>query len=246
MLAFGSTNVKGVLAAPGFLESDVVRLVASAGWVTKSILVILLIFSILSWAIILYKAVQFRRAAGANRGFLTLFDKAGDLQQIRRTAQRYAEGPAAVIFLDAMDWLDRWAADLVSGEGPERTAFRKGLERRVRASIEQEAALLEERLPFLATTANVSPFIGLFGTVLGIIDAFHQVSRVGNASIAAVAPGVAEALVATAAGLLAAIPAVVAYNHFLGRARALINQVQAFAPDLLERLEEYAPKVPVG
>ncbi|MBI3620948.1 MAG: MotA/TolQ/ExbB proton channel family protein [Nitrospirae bacterium] len=119
---------------------------------------------------------------------------------------------------------------------PDRGDNRHTLEVRFRRAIEMELNRYEEYLPFLATTGNVAPFIGLFGTVLGIIDAFQAISRMGTASIAAVAPGIAEALVATAAGLFAAIPAVVAYNAYLSRLRRLTTHLESFAAEAVERL----------
>jgi len=128
--------------------------------------------------------------------------------------------------------------DLREMEEVKRTAGLKILERTLRRSVDEQVGLLESYLSFLATTGNVSPFIGLFGTVLGIISAFQGISRQGTASITAVAPGVSEALVATAAGLLAAIPAVVAYNYYVSRIRGMASEMEAFSTDFLSLVEE--------
>ena len=128
--------------------------------------------------------------------------------------------------------------DLQSLDESEQAAGHKILERTLKRSVDQQVGLLESYLAFLATTGNVSPFIGLFGTVLGIISAFQGISRQGTASITAVAPGVSEALVATAAGLLAAIPAVVAYNYYVSRIRVMASDMEAFTTDFLSRVEE--------
>ena len=113
----------------------------------------------------------------------------------------------------------------------------------LRTAVERQIIRLEEHLSFLATTGNVSPFIGLFGTVLGIIDSFQSMGRLGTASIAAVAPGVAEALLATAAGLFAAIPAVVAYNYYVNRVKILVGEMETFSADFINRVEERLSKV---
>jgi len=209
------------------MSSEVASLILGASPVTKVVLVILLGLSVLSWAVIFYKWTVFRQASRQNRQFIGLFSLA-DGEAVRRAAERHATSPMAIIWMEAT----KTPPTVEPGRGDDRHA----LEVRFRRSIEMEVSRHEEYLPFLATTGNVAPFIGLFGTVLGIIDSFQSISRMGTASIAAVAPGIAEALVATAAGLFAAIPAVVAYNYYLSRLRRLNTHLESFAAEAVERL----------
>jgi len=209
------------------MSSEVVSLLLGASPVTKVVLVILLGLSVLSWAIIFYKWTVFHQAARQNRQFIGIFSLA-DGDAIRRAAERHHASPMAVVWTEAT----KSPPTVEPGRGEDRHA----LEVRFRRSIEMELSRYEEYLPFLATTGNVAPFVGLFGTVLGIIDSFQSISRMGTASISAVAPGIAEALVATAAGLFAAIPAVVAYNYYLSRLRRLTTHLESFAAESVERL----------
>ncbi len=209
------------------MNSEVTSLVLGASPVTQVVLVILLLLSVMSWAIIFYKWHAFRQAARQNRQFIGFFSLA-DGDAVRRAAERHPYSPMATIWIEA--------TKTPPTVDPERGDNRHALEVRFRRSIEMELNRYEEYLPFLATTGNVAPFIGLFGTVLGIIDAFQAISHMGTASIAAVAPGIAEALVATAAGLFAAIPAVVAYNAYLSRLRRLTTHLESFAAEAVERL----------
>ena len=209
------------------MNSEVTSLVLDASPVTKVVLVILLGLSVISWAIIFYKWTVFRQATRQNRQFIGLFSLA-DGDAVRRAAERHATSPMAMVWIEGT----KTPPTVEPGQRDDRHA----LEVRFRRSIEMELTRYEEYLPFLATTGNVAPFIGLFGTVLGIIDSFQSISRMGTASIAAVAPGIAEALVATAAGLFAAIPAVVAYNYYLSRLRRLNTHLESFAAEAVERL----------
>jgi len=213
------------------MSSEITSLLLGASPVTKVVLVILLGLSVLSWAIIFYKATVFRQAARQNRQFLGIFSLA-DGEAVRRAAERHPSSPMAVVWTEAT----KAPPTVDPDRGPQYGNDRHALEVRFRRSIEMELNRYEEYLPFLATTGNVAPFVGLFGTVLGIIDSFQSISRMGTASISAVAPGIAEALVATAAGLFAAIPAVVAYNYYLSRLRRLTTHLESFSAEAVERL----------
>lgn len=224
-------------------ESEVIQIIIASSTITKLVLVILLFFSVFSWAIIFYKFSSFRKANNENKAFLALYWKVDDLVQLRKAAARFKQSPLVRIFLTGLDRVDpelvlRSEEDLRLQEESARHVNVKILERTLKRTGEEQIAELEHYLSFLATTGNVTPFIGLFGTVLGIIDAFHQISRQGTASIAAVAPGVSEALVATAAGLLAAIPAVVAYNYYVSRVRIIASEMETFSTDFLSLMEE--------
>jgi biopolymer transport protein TolQ len=210
------------------------NLVVSAGPVAKAVLAILFLCSVLSWAMIFYKYFSLRRAEGENRRFLGLFSKTDDLEEIKRGAIRSGEGPLSVIFLEGCK---RIGLDGVPEED-QRAPRLKGLERILRSSIQDEMVNQERYLPFLATIGGVSPFIGLFGTVWGIIDSFAEIGRQGTANIAAVAPGVSEALIATAAGLATAIPAVIAYNFYVGKLRRMETQMDVFSSELVNLVEE--------
>jgi biopolymer transport protein TolQ len=194
---------------------------ASLGVVSKVVLLLLFGFSVMSWAIILYKWWVFHTADAEDRRFMAVLSKAKDLEEVGRHAQRTPRSPCARIYHGVTARLSRGPGDLRemhdAGEAP---PFDRHVMERTAAHIAQgQIARLESFLPFLATTGNVCPFVGLLGTVMGIIDSFREIGVQGSASIAAVAPGVSEALIATAAGLFAAIPAVIAYNYFLTRIR---------------------------
>ncbi|MBI3994979.1 MAG: MotA/TolQ/ExbB proton channel family protein [Nitrospirae bacterium] len=225
------------------MDASIVDLVLYASPVTQVVLIVLLSFSLVSWAIIFQKFLLFRRAAAENKRFLSLYWKVEDLVELRKAAQRLKLSPAARVFLAGLERLDPYFSmksedDFRGMEEPERVAGLKILERTLKRSVDEQVGTLESYLSFLATTGNVSPFIGLFGTVLGIIEAFQGISRQGTASITAVAPGVSEALVATAAGLLAAIPAVVAYNYYVSRIRVIASDMETFSTEFLSLVEE--------
>src|SRR5215813_6011333 len=186
-----------------------VGLIGSLGTVSKIVLLFLFIFSILSWAIILFKWRAFAAADRQDQHFMTLLAKAKDLDDLCRQVRRMESSPAAVLFEGVMDRVAGFRGQ--DGTGP---ADRQIIDRTAAHLSHSQLSRLESYLPFLATTGNITPFVGLLGTVMGIIDAFREIGTQGTASISAVAPGVAEALVATAAGLFTAIPAVIAYNYF--------------------------------
>ncbi|MBM4139404.1 MAG: hypothetical protein FJ244_08030 [Nitrospira sp.] len=202
-------------------QSGPIGLLVSLGLVAKVVLALLLGFSVMSWAVILYKWMVFRAADAEDRRFMAVLSKAKDLDDVPRQSQRTAAGPCAYVFYGVTEHLNRRggeARDALDGEGM-ATIDRHVIERTATHLAQGQIAKLESFLPFLATTGNISPFVGLLGTVMGIIDSFREIGTQGTASIAAVAPGVSEALIATAAGLFAAIPAVIAYNYFLTRIR---------------------------
>ena len=202
-------------------QSGPIGILVSLGLVSKVVLALLLGFSVMSWAVILYKWMAFRAADTEDRRFMAALSKAKDLDDVPRQSHRTAVGPCAHIFYGVADHLNRRggeALDSLEGEGAS-AIDRHVVERTASHLAQGQIAKLESFLPFLATTGNISPFVGLLGTVMGIIDSFREIGAQGTASIAAVAPGVSEALIATAAGLFAAIPAVIAYNYFLTRIR---------------------------
>jgi biopolymer transport protein TolQ len=202
-------------------QSGPIGILVSLGLVSKIVLLLLLGFSVMSWAVILYKWMAFRRADAEDRRFMAALSKAKDLDDVPRQSQRTAVGPCAHIFYGVTDRLSRRGGEASDSRDREGTSSidRHVVERTAAHLAQGQITKLESFLPFLATTGNISPFVGLLGTVMGIIDSFREIGTQGTASIAAVAPGVSEALIATAAGLFAAIPAVIAYNYFLTRIR---------------------------
>jgi biopolymer transport protein TolQ len=202
-------------------NDTILTLIYKAGPVVKFVLLILLSFSIFSWAIIFYKFRLFSKAEKESHEFYQDFIKAKQWDTLYQSTRGLAVSPLANLFRAAYSIDD-------AGMDEIRTTLKK---------VETtEAARLEKYLTFLATTGSTTPFIGLFGTVWGIMNSFMGIGRIGAASLAVVAPGIAEALIATAAGLVAAIPAVVAYNYFLSRTRRTISTIEDFSQELIDHL----------
>jgi biopolymer transport protein TolQ len=223
-------------------------LIGSLGTVSKVVLLFLFMFSIVSWAIIIFKWRAFAAADRQDQHFMTLLAKAKDLEDLCRQVRRMEASPAAVLFEGVMDRMAGLRGMGSDGAGS-ASADRQILERTASHLSHSQLSRLESYLPFLATTGNITPFIGLLGTVMGIIDAFREIGAQGTASIAAVAPGVAEALIATAAGLFTAIPAVIAYNYFLSRIRRTAFRLDTVTIELMTSLSTppiKAKPVPVG
>jgi biopolymer transport protein TolQ len=207
-------------------------LIFQASWLVQLVLVLLVGFSVFSWAIILFKRRELRRAEQDSDAFLEVYHE-GSLDAAYEAARELGQSPLAAIFLAGYGELNRMARHAGKSIGePLDEAQRHALSRHVRWTATAEALRLERRLSFLATTGSATPFIGLFGTVIGIVNAFHGIGQTGSASLAVVAPGIAEALIATAVGLFAAIPATIAYNHFVGALRGLGAAIDLFAAEL--------------
>jgi biopolymer transport protein TolQ len=181
-----------------------------------------------------------RRAESENRRFLVLFSKADDLEDVRKRVLKRNEGPLAVLLEAALERIDASLAKSrgVSSEETGRPLKLSAIERTVQSAIQDEMGHQERYIHLLATIGNTSPFVGLFGTVWGIMGAFQEIGRQGTANIAVVAPGVAEALVNTAAGLFVAIPAVVAYNIFVNKLTKMHVQMEVFASEVITLAEE--------
>jgi biopolymer transport protein TolQ len=231
-------------AGPGGV--DFVRLIADANWLTKSVLLILLLFSAVSWGIILYKVWQYRRAERDTGMFLQVFRKSTKFSEVQSVSASVAKSPLVGIFqagyAELNSQLRQPAAKGAAGHDeakPPAAAPRPTLrsldavDRALLRATSAEVSKLEKRVPFLATTASITPFIGLFGTVWGIIFAFQSIGIQGSTSLSVVAPGIAEALIATAAGLFAAVPAVYFYNEFTTRVKDFATQMDDFALEFL-------------
>jgi biopolymer transport protein TolQ len=202
------------------------------GPIAIGVLALLLLASLYSWTLILGKIATFRRATRDSRRFIRAFRKAGRLQEIAAIAADYAASPLAQIFESVYETYKRQTG----GSGPPRNIT--PLERTAQSAASEAVNNLERRMTWLATIAATSPFIGLFGTVMGVVDAFHGLGTAGAATLRAVAPGISEALITTAAGLFVAVPAVVAYNQFTARVRVFASAADDFARELLNSLEE--------
>ena len=228
------------------LSSGVLELILNAGPVAKVVLAILLLFSIVSWALIVEKWWQFRRVRRQTLAFVKIFREGRRPSVVHSAARKFRDSPLAQVYLAAYgeisgmpDVIDP-VEDGEDGLGAERL---EAVHRAMRRTAGVEIAQLERYLPFLATTASATPFIGLFGTVWGIMSSFHGISTQGSASLAVVAPGISEALIATAAGLAAAIPAVIGYNYFVNRVRHWATEMDGFILDLLNVLSRPMTKL---
>ncbi|MFQ5579352.1 MAG: MotA/TolQ/ExbB proton channel family protein [Nitrospiria bacterium] len=220
-----------------------------AGIVARLVLGTLSIASIASWAIILYKWVGLRKAEAENRRVLELYAKAEDLLDVKRRVSGREKGPLGGILEEAFGKMRHYLSAIEDGlplsENGNRPPKLSIIERTLQSAIQDEMSYQERYLHLLATMGNTAPFIGLFGTVWGIMGAFQEIGRQGSANIAVVAPGVAEALINTAAGLFVAIPAVVAYNIFVNRLRKMQTQFEVFSSEVLTIVEEQVVKTPI-
>jgi len=192
---------------------------------------LLVVLSVLSWTVIFSKWRSFRQARAANRKFLRTFRKSPDLRSVAVASEQFPSAPLVVVFDFGYAEIDRQ----LKSRG--RLTNPVSLERSLQLGISEEIAKLERNMNWLATTATVSPFIGLFGTVWGIIDAFQAIGLAGATSMRAVAPGIANALVATALGLAAAIPAAVFYNHFGNVLKEMGARMEDFSLEFLNVAE---------
>ncbi|MFP8880632.1 MAG: MotA/TolQ/ExbB proton channel family protein [Myxococcota bacterium] len=210
---------------------DALALVWQASWIVQLVLLLLVLLSVVSWTIIAFKARELRRAAQDSEAFLEVYHE-GSFDAAYEAARDLDRSPLSVIFLDIYAEVNRMARfSGKSGVGALEDGHLQALARQIAWIGSREGMRLEQGLSFLATTGSAAPFIGLFGTVIGIINAFQGIGRTGSASLAVVAPGIAEALIATAVGLFAAIPATIFYNHFIGSLRSILASIDLFAAE---------------
>ena len=217
---------------------EVLAAFGGTGLVAKGVLALLGVFSVASWTLMVLKVRQLRRCKAANRRFQADFRRATRLADVQAAAVRAPDAPLAGMF--RAGYLELEAQVRVqqqAGRDADQIKSLAGIERALQRAIGVEAARLQRFLPFLATTASATPFIGLFGTVWGIMNSFRAIAASGSTSIVTVAPGIAEALVNTAAGLAAAIPAVIAYNAFLGALREQRGVMDDFLLEFLNLTE---------
>ncbi len=218
---------------PGALEqSGFLNLLLDTGPLAKVVLLILLAFSVLSWAIAFSKISLLRISRRNNARFLRAFRKSGQLGEISAATENYRPAPLVTVFEFGYDEVARQ----VNSYRELRNSA--SLERCLQLGIGEEMAHLQRNMGWLATTASATPFIGLFGTVWGVLDAFRGLGQAGGATLRAVAPGIAEALIATAAGLFAAIPALIFFNYFSQRVRELRARMDDFSLEFFNLAEQ--------
>jgi biopolymer transport protein TolQ len=250
-LALLLQQAEGGGASQGSTPS-IVELIANTSNVSKSVLVILALLSVGSWGIILYKWWTFSRSSRQSKSFLEVFRRSNKFSEVQAVCQSVGESPLVGLFQAGYAELTaqlRQSPGSDIGNGPvpgpnPRTATARptlkslaAVDRSLTRAAVVEVNKLEHRLPFLATTASIAPFVGLFGTVWGIMSAFEGIGRTGSTNLGVVAPGIADALIATAFGLAAAIPAVIAYNHFTNRVKVFASEMDDFAMEFLNIAE---------
>lgn len=227
-----SSTVVPLLAAPAGKELDLFQLVLSSGGVVLMVLFLLIAFFVVTTFVIGYKLYQLRGASRETDDFLDAFWRTKRFDEVYEKAKQLRRSPVAAIFragyLELMRLTKQSAGGTEAGEND-----LENIERSLRRSTIAEMTVLEGLTPFLATVGSSAPFVGLFGTVWGIMDAFRNIGSKGSANLATVAPGIAEALIATAIGLVAAIPAVMAYNYFARKIKVLANEMDSFGNDFL-------------
>ena len=226
-------------------EIDLIDMIGNAGLMVRLVLLLLLFFSVTSWAIILTKYIYLRKAFLESARFTDYFWQSRDLSDAFNQAKQLKNSPIARVF--RIGYLELRKLGRPGSAAPPSQADAGSLysrftgvenvQRTLRRSIDTEVTRILQLVPFLATTGNTTPFIGLFGTVWGIMNSFHGIGLRGSASLAVVAPGISEALVATAAGLAAAIPAVIAFNYFMQKIRIIETELQSFSADFLNIIE---------
>ena len=230
--------------APLAGSGGLLKIIADSSPLTQAVLGILIIFSIVSWAIILFKTFSYRRVERQTATFLEVFRRSQKFSEVQAICPSLPQSPLVGVFQAGYAELNaQFRLAPAAQSSPSATPARpilKSLEAVDRALIRAattEVNRLERRLTFLATTASVTPFIGLFGTVVGITIAFQRIGATGSTNLAVVGPGISEALIATAAGLFAAIPAVIYYNHFVHRVKDFSATLDDFSLEFLNIAE---------
>ena len=231
--------------AEGF--GDLFGLIARQSLIGHLVLASLLLFSVVSWAIILFKLWQFRQVDAQTSTFVAIFRKSRKFSEVQSVCKSLAASPLTGVFQAGYVELNSQLRDTETPRGdpiaagaprPSLRSF-EALDRSLLRATNVEVNKLERHVAVLATTASITPFIGLFGTVVGIIIAFQEIGTTGSTNLAVVAPGIAEALIATAAGLFAAIPAVYFYNHLMHRVKLTASTIDDFSLEFLNIAERY-------
>ncbi|HNQ17694.1 MAG TPA: protein TolQ [Smithellaceae bacterium] len=232
----------GSLDLGGNFHGSILGMVLDAGLMVKFVLLLLLIFSVVSWAIIFFKFKYYRKINKENEDFYSDYLKSNKLSDVNTAARKYKISTTAEVFRVGYEELSKINSQIKetdrSGEGISLSSL-DNIERSLNNASNSEMTKLESAIGFLATTGSASPFIGLFGTVWGIMETFQGIGARGSATLAVVAPGISEALIATAAGLAAAIPAVIFYNYFLNKSKKMVQEMDNFAAEFLNIVERY-------
>jgi biopolymer transport protein TolQ len=216
------------------------KLIADAGPVVKFVLALLVLMSVVSWYIIAYKALALRRARAETQVFLEAFWQSKQLDAIFQTSETLRNSPVSQVFRAGYIELSKLKSGARQGDTMHGVlGDLENIERALNRAQNTERVALESMTGWLATTASAAPFVGLFGTVWGIMDSFINIAARGDATLLTVAPGIAEALVATAIGLVAAIPAVIFYNHFVQKTRVLETDMENFGSDFLNIVKRH-------
>jgi len=219
---------------------SLIQMMLNAGLMVKAVMITLLLFSVVSWSIIIMKQLMFKKARRNSDDFLERFWESKTLNEAYESARDFTLSPEATVFVSGFNELKKISA---AREGRERETLETQLatldnvKRALRKAHVMEIDRMGRSLPFLATTGSATPFIGLFGTVWGIMTSFHDIGMRGSASLAVVAPGISEALVATAAGLAVAIPAVIFYNFYSNKLGEFESDIEYFSTDFLNLIE---------
>jgi biopolymer transport protein TolQ len=230
-------------AAPLAGSGDLLEIIRRSTLINQGVLAILILFSIASWAIILFKSLEYRKVDRQTRTFLEVFRKSSKFSEVNAVCPSLPETPLVGVFqagyaeLNAQFRVTGGHANPAANPGRPILKSLDAVDRALIRAATAEVSKLEKRVTFLATAASVSPYIGLFGTVVGIMIAFQRIGATGSTNLAIVAPGISEALIATAMGLFAAIPAVLAYNHFTHRVKEFSATMDDFALEFLNIAE---------
>jgi biopolymer transport protein TolQ len=232
----------GSLDLSGNFNGSLLNMILDAGLMVKFVLLLLFIFSVVSWAIIFLKYRYYRKIKKDNELFNADYSRSTKLSDVLPAAKKYSFSTTAEVFRVGYAELTKTNKPLNdSAQGGDEISLSSldNMERSMNKACNTEMTKLESALGFLATTGSASPFIGLFGTVWGIMDTFKGIGARGSATLAIVAPGISEALIATAAGLAAAIPAVIFYNYFLTQSKNMVQEMDNFAAEFLNIVERY-------
>jgi len=232
-------------AVSGGTDTSILGIIARSTPISKAVLLTLVLMSVGSWAIILYKLWVFRRSEQQSNSFLDVFRRSSKFSEVQAVCRSLTESPLVGLFQSGYAELTAQLrqtspddeANPRGGAGRPTLKSLAAVDRALMRASVVEVNKLESRITFLATTASIAPFVGLFGTVIGIMMSFQMIGETGSTNLASVGPGIAEALVATAAGLVAAVPAVVAYNHFSNKVRLFASQMDDFAMEFLNIAE---------
>ena len=232
----------GSLDLSGNFNGSLLNMILDAGLMVKFVLLLLFIFSVVSWAIIFLKYRYYRKIKKDNELFNADYSRSTKLSDVLPAAKKYSFSTTAEVFrvgYAELTKINKPLNDSAQGSDEISLSSLDNLERSMNKACNTEMTKLESALGFLATTGSASPFIGLFGTVWGIMDTFKGIGARGSATLAIVAPGISEALIATAAGLAAAIPAVIFYNYFLTQSKNMVQEMENFSSEFLNIVERY-------